>query len=83
MVNLENRVVVGRDDARYLGLVEAEVRLSRVGPPGVEGCRVELRPVAVVVEPQTEARAAQSERPDLRVLAVAALGPFLPLIREV
>ena len=83
MMNLQERVVVGRDDTRDIGLVEAQILPPRMGPPRIEGRRVEPRPVPVVVEPQTEARAAQSERPDLRVLAVAALRPLLPLIRQV
>ena len=83
MMNLQKRVVVGRDDTRDIGLVEAQILPPRMGPPRIEGRRVEPRPVPVVVEPQTEARAAQSERPDLRVLAVAALRPLLSLIRQV
>ncbi len=82
-MNVQDRVVIGRDDFGDVGPVESEIRPSRVGPPGIECCGVELCSVTSVVEPQTEARATQSKRPDLRVLAMTALRPFLPLVRQV
>ena len=83
MMDIERRVVVGSDRTRDLGLIEAQVGGPCVGPPGVERDLMKIASVAVVVEPQTEARAAQSEWPDLRVLAVATLGPLLPLRAEI
>lgn len=82
-MNIQDRIVVGRDDAWHFGLVETEIRLARVGPPRLEGRRMETGPVSVVMEPQTETRAAQSKRPDLRVLAMTTLWPLLPLVRQV
>lgn len=82
-MNVQDRVVIGRDDFGDVGLVESEIRPSRVGPPGIECRSVVLCSVTSVVEPQTEARAAQSKRPDFRVLTMTALRPFLPLVRQV
>jgi hypothetical protein len=82
-MNVENRVVVGGDDARHLCLIQAQIGAARVCPPGIERRAMEVRAVPIVVEPQTEARAAQSEWPHLRVLAVTALRPLLPLLCEV
>ena len=49
-------------------------------PPGFECSGVEVRAMSVVVEPQTEARAAQSQGPDFCVLAMTALRLVLPLV---
>jgi hypothetical protein len=57
VVNVQEWIVVGRDDIRDVDLVEAQIRSLRVGPPGIERRLVELCPMAIVVEPQTEARA--------------------------
>ena len=76
----EDWVVVEGDAFGALS-VEVEIRVSGVPPPLIE--RLEVRaPVQQIVEPQTEARSAQSVRPDLGVLAVATLGAREPLAME-
>ena len=82
-MEIQKRIVVERNVSRGTGLIQPEILAPRVRPPGIEGGRVELRSVPTVVEPQTEARAAQSERPDFCVLAVTTLRCLLPLVRQV
>jgi len=83
MVDVEDRVVVQRRDVGELGTVEAEIVSASVAPPGLEGPGVEVGAVSAVVEPQTETRSGQSERPDLGVLSMTADGGRQPLPAQV
>jgi hypothetical protein len=81
LVDIENGIVVARDCAGDLFLMQSQIFSASVLPPGFECSGVEVRAMSVVVEPQTEARAAQSIGPNLGVLAVAAHLPAVPLLR--
>jgi hypothetical protein len=49
MVDVEDRVVVGGDDAGYLLLIKAQVGAPGMCPPGIERGRVKIGTVPVVV----------------------------------
>ena len=63
--------------------MQVEVVLAGVLPPRFERLAVVVGAVAVVVEPQTEARSGQSKRPDLGVLSMTAVGRREPLSAQV
>ena len=64
-------------------MCQLEVVLAGVLPPGLERLAVEVGAVSIVVEPQTEAGAGQSKRPDLGVLSMAPDRCGEPLLAEV
>ena len=83
MVYIDHRVVVERRSVGQLRPAEPEIVRARVLPPGRERLLVEVGAVTVIVEPQTEAGAGQSKRPDLGVLSMAPDRCGEPLLAEV
>lgn len=79
MMHVDDRVVVEGRLGRRPVTGEIEIVPPRILPPRRERLLMVVGPVFVVEEPQTEARAGQSEWPDLGVLSVAANGRRLPL----
>ena len=76
---VDDRVVVEGRLGRRPATGEIEVMLPRILPPRRERLLMVVGAVFVVEEPQTEARAGQSEWPDLGVLSMAANGRRFPL----
>ena len=77
---VDRRVVVEIEADRIFGLPR-DVVLGRVRPPFVEGTMV-ASAFDLVVEPQTEAGAAQSIGPDFGVLTVAPHLTPVPLLGQ-
>ena len=81
-VRIDHGVEVEVDGSRGTVGRPADVVVAGVLPPGVER-GVVVGAQQLVGKPQTEAGAAQSKRPDLGVLAVAADLAVMPLVGEV
>ena len=69
---IKKRVIVPGGPLQWSGIRDLDIVLLGVRPPAVED-PVGVRLGEQIVQPQTEARASQSIRPDLGVLTVASL----------